>query len=563
MENTIQTKFDSGKNEWNIIVEKDFKQMIHKVFSNVANVLQNTLGPYGSTTVIEKFGECHITKDGWTVLKNIHFSDKTYNNILMMLTRICAQVVIKVGDGSTTSIIAAGNLYDNISWYENEFNLRPKEFMDVFNSCINKVIEYIYNNAKSVDKNKFDDIYKLAYISTNGDSSISNIIKDIYIKTNNPAIQYVKSNTNETRYEIINGYRNNITYLDRIFITNDDGICNIEHPYILLFDHKIDIDKALPIISNAASLAAENNTRLVVVAPYYDRLLLEHIRRSLRLELETRGTSLVVYCRIPLVNNISHHKYNDFSILCGAGIISEQFIDTINSQNVSDYIGSVEHMSISENSTFIKGFVRRNDYMYNKAIEDATFQYNKSFQENQKRSIVDLQLNELKQRLSELKCNMGIIYVGGSSELEKTANFDLVEDAVKAAESAYVYGYNIGGSLIIPYVVNKILANESINYNEKVIYNIIKESFIDVFLSIYNNKYPDQLNDPTAKITILEQINQCTSGNLSEPECFDIITEKFTKDIINSCQTDIEILKATSSIISLLITSNQYISLMQ
>ena len=541
---------------WNVIEEKDFKKRIDNVFSQVSNALTKTLGPYGSTTIIEKYGECHITKDGWNVLKNIRFNDTVSNNIMMLLLRISAQVVIRVGDGSTTSIVAANSILKEMKAHESIIGkMRPKEFIETLNKCVNYLVDEIYSVSTKVNKETFDEIYKLAYISTNGDDNISNIIRDIYIKTNNPSIEYVKSKTNDTTYEIIDGYRSNITYIDNIFTTNDDGTCVINNPMIVMFDHKIDIERALPIISNVAVEAAKQGKRVVVIAPHYDKFLLDNIRKNIVVEYKTRGTSTVVYTRASLVNNVSHELYNDFAIMCGAQVISEQFIEEITSETVFDYVGTVDSMIISEKTTFIRGFNNRNENLYNKAVADATNKYNKALDENQKRGIVDIKLNEIKQRMTKLYGNMGIIHVGGNSELEKTANFDLVEDAIKACESAYTHGYTIGGSLIIPYIINTKVDKLEMNDYEAEMFIIIKKAFLNVFKTILKNKYYDMNDDFFNKI-----VDTCINGD--ELVCYDLITDTFSKNIINSCETDIEILKATASIISLLNSSNQYISIM-
>ena len=550
-----------GKSKWNVIEEDVFKRKINDVFNQVSNALTKTLGPYGSTTIIEKYGEMHITKDGWSVLKNIRFDDTVSNNILMLLLRISAQVVIKVGDGSTTSIVAANSILQELKEHESVISkMRPKEFIECLHKCVNEIVNEIYKSSIKVNKETFEEIYKLAYISTNGDSKISDIIRTIYLETNNPSIEYVKSKTNETTYEIIDGYRANITYIDNIFTTNDDGTCVINNPIVLMFDHKIDIERALPIIGWVSMKAASENKRVVVIAPHYDKFLLDYIRKNIVVEYKTRGTSTVVYTRASLINNISHELYNDFAIMCGAQVISEQFIEEITENTVTDYLGTVNNMIISEKTTFIRGFINRNENLYNKAVADATDKYNKSFEDNQKRGIVDIKLNEVKQRMTKLKGNMGIIHVGGYSELEKTANFDLVEDAVKACESAYTHGYNIGGSLIVPYVINKMMKDiESKNcvmeMHEGEMFTIIKKAFLNVFKTILRNKYDEEPND---LFTII--IDKCM--NSDEPICYDLVSETYSKDIINSCETDIEILKATASIISLLNSSNQYISIM-
>jgi len=544
---------------WNVISETEFKTKINSVFDQVSKALTKTLGPYGSTTIIEKYGECHITKDGWQVLKNIRFEDTVSNNILMLLLRISAQVVIKVGDGSTTSIVAADSILKELKAHESIINkMRPKEFMATLQNCVNYLVDEIYNNAKKVNRDTFEDIYKLAYISTNGDDQISKIIQDIYIKTNNPSIEYIKSKTDQTTYEVLDGYRGNITYIDNIFTTNDDGTCVINNPYVIMFDHKIDIEHSLKLISEVATKAAEDNRRVVVVAPNYDKFLLDYIRKNIVIEYKSRGTSTIVYTRASLVNNVSHELYNDFAIMSGAQVISEQFIDELDEhpETVFDYVGEVENMVISEKTTFIKGFYKRNDNLYKKALEDATAKYNKLLDENQKKGIVDIKLNEVKQRVTKLQGMMGIISVGGNSELEKTANYDLVEDAVKACESAYTHGYNIGGSLTIPYIINVLRKKEGdIDPNTDEMFSIIYRAFINVFKTILKNKYPD--GDDTFFNDI---ITRCIESD--EPICYDLITDSYSKDIINSCETDIEILKATASIISLLTSSNQYISIM-
>ena len=201
----------------------------------------------------------------------------------------------------------------------------------------------------------------------------------------------------------------------------------------------------------------------------------------------------------------------------------------------------------------VEGFVRRNENMYDKVINDAYTKYMKLEQESTERSIIDTTLNGLKQRLAKLKGSMGIIHVGGYTTIEKGANYDLVEDAVRACESAYNHGYNIGGSLIIPCMINKILKemrDDDPNYNNKSrILHLIQDSFIEVFERVMMNKSEDIEYD--------ELIETCIKNNT----CYDLVREEYSNEIINSCITDIEILKAAVSIISLLISSNQYISI--
>lgn len=574
--NYEDSKIDNyTKPVWNVIEENEFKKRITDVFDMVSNALTKSLGPYGSTTIIEQYGEMHITKDGWNVLKNIRFKDVIDQNIHALLLRISAQVVIKVGDGSTSAIVAANNILKELEKHSNLFkDIRPKDLMSMMNECTETIIKYIIKRAYIIDKNSdLDKIYKLAFISTNGDSEISEIITDIYRETGNPAIEYVASKTGDTKYDIIKeGYRGDITYLDTIFVNKDDGICSVAKPIILMFDHKLDMEVSLPIIAEAVGIALDKKTRLVVIAPNYDKMLLDYIRKNINIEFKSTGTSSIVYCRASLVSNMSHELYNDFAVMAGAEIIREQFLDDFDPKTVSEYIGSVDEINIGPKNTFISGFTNRNATMYEKILLDAETKYNEKLQENEKNAIVDLKLNEYKQRFTKLKGSMGIIHVGGASSLEKKANMDLVDDAVKACESAFYNGYNCGGNLIIPYVIkNDILgcdiSDDTLTYDmpdtKRFMYQIISDAFKNVFLSVLSNKYaPASQGDPDEKtLDYMENIvDSCFNGD-RELLCYDLIEEKYSTDVINSCLTDIEILKASVSIVSLLLSSNQYITI--
>jgi len=276
-------------------------------------------------------------------------------------------------------------------------------------------------------------------------------------------------------------------------------------------------------------------------------------------EYRVRGTSNVVYTRVSLVNNLSHELYNDFAVMVGGEVITEQVASEFNVEKLYDFIGEVDSISINSKTTFVKGFTKRNENMYKKIVEDAEAKYNAMEEEYRNKGIIDTKLNEVKQRATKLKGSMGIIHVGGYSTLEKKANYDLVEDAIKACESAYKHGYNCGGSLIIPKTVNNILneTSSSLKDNEHIVYSMIYQAFINVYTTVLKNKFIDMSNDE-----IESMIEKCLYNNDDKLVCYDLITDEYVDTIINSCITDIEILKATVSIVSLLISSNQYISIM-
>ena len=551
-----------SKLAWNVIDEKTFRERTRQVFEQVSDTLTNTLGPYGATTIIEKFGEMHITKDGWSILKKISFEDSIDQNILQLLTNISAQVVIKVGDGSTSSIVAANSILKQLENSNILKKVRPKEFMDILKKVVDEISNEILDASTKIDVEKdpeLNEIYRLALISTNGDEEVSRIIQTIYRETLNPSIEFVKSKSARTTYEIIEGYQANITYLDAIYANNDEGICNIDNPLILMFDHKLDKETHFdPIIQKAIQRSMAENRRLVVIAPHYDRYFLDYIAGSTNLEFRSRGTTQVVYTRVSLMNNLFQEQFNDFAIMTGGMIIREANLDELynpeSGVDLNNFIGEVEKISIGPKSTLIKGFIKRNEEMYQLALRDAKSKYTKLEETHRELNIVDSKLYDLKKRISKLRGKMGVIHVGGNSSLEKTSNYDLVEDAVKACESAFNYGFNIGGNLIIPISIGKLL-REKYGDNSSIESQVLKllwNAFVEVFTKVLRNKITEKTYDELEPI-----VHHC----IETKTCYNLISDEYSTDVINPCYTDIEILRAATSIVSLLLSSNQYVSI--
>lgn len=570
---------------WNVIEENDFKSSVRQVFKQVAQAVSRSAGPYGANTIIEQFGEQHPTKDGWQILKQIRFDNNMHNSIQRMLFNIAAQVVNKVGDGSTTSIIAADKIMDILDGNDELKKIRSKDLQDILFKVSQQISDRIMQAATpiSIDEDPdFDRIYKLALVSTNGDKSFASFIQQIYKATNVPSIDFIKSKTNESKVELVSGYQGPISLLDDLFITNEEnGTCEISRPWIVQFDHQFTYSVHMPIIQGiVGSIPA--HTRLVVCAAHYDKHSLEHFRTHLNNEMRARGTTSVVYTSATLINNKTFDIYNDFAVMTGGRTISEndvreilhhqeQLLDEtvkdtdIVEVDISQFIGQVDQIRISAKGsydTFISGFFNRNAKMYEVTMNDAVSKFKKAQDLNSSMSIVTPEIFELKRRVYKLTGMVGLIHVGGSSSMEKTANMDIVEDAVKASESAFYYGYNPGGTLAIRLAINDILAEKrleaaSVDYTERErqeleVMRLLAQAFTEVFKVVLKNRDEDISVAASSEILLGMEENR---------QCYDLLTSTYNPDIINPAHTDTEILKAATSIVGLILTSNQYLTI--
>lgn len=594
----------------NVISEEEYKRRLNLLFEDVAGILSKTLGPFGATSVLDKVGDVMLSKDGWQVLKKLAYMDEVQNTLLGLLVKIAHQVVMRVGDGSTTSIVGANQLLKQIEKIADNTDLRPKQLLDTLEEVVEDVCVRIQQNAVPINKDgNLDEIYRLAMVSTNGDEGVAEMIRTIYKETGNPAIEFNTSKGTETTYEVLKGYKLQfMTYIDRIFINNDNGSCKVKRPMILMFNHKLEQEYLETFLQPAIKYAINHDRRLVVVAPYYDSYLLQKFSRDIALEFKATKTTSVVYARASVMDDYRVELFNDFAALCGCEVINENTAYEILHEQLEykpeEYIGEVEEIELGEQSTFAKGFIKKNEAMLDILEKDAISKYQEMCEANESNTTITEALVNAKQRMSKLKCNMGVINVGGSTELAKVANYDLIEDAVKACESAYLFGVTPGQTLGIQTAICDL--KESNKYkNDKIglmFLDAISRAYRDVTRILLENKFkqniPDDLMESIVNRSIKEQavvdlektefdfINALPVENISKEdgnfiqrlihkieEIFhlndvdkvdDVVVIRdlhLDATIINSCKTDIEVLRASAGIIGLLLSSNQYIAI--
>ena len=587
----------------NVISEEEYKKRLNLLFEDVSNILSKTLGPFGATSVLDKVGDVMLSKDGWQVLKKLAYMDEVQNTLLGLLVKIAHQVVMRVGDGSTTSIVGANQLLKQIEKISNNTDLRPKQLLDTLERVVDDICEKIQQNAIPINKDgDLEEIYRLAMVSTNGDKGVSEMIRTIYKETGNPAIEFNKSKSTETTYEILKGYKLQfMTYIDRIFINNDNGTCKINKPMVLMFDHKLEHEYFETLLQPAIRYACNNDRRLVVVAPYYDSYLLQKFSRDIAYEFKATKTTNVVYARASLMDEYRTELFNDFAALCGCSVINENIVYEITHEQLEykpeEYIGEVEEMELGEQSTFAKGFIRKNETMLDILEKDAISKYQELCEASESSTTITEAMVNAKQRMSKLKCNMGVINVGGSTELAKIANYDLIEDAVKACESAYLFGVTPGQTIGIQTAIRDLLCSEKYKEDKTgcIFLEAISHAYRDVTRILLENKFKQNIPDSVmvnlversvkeqsvidVEKTEFEFVSHVATAHMKPTQRFFhrfktllnkelnethehvFIQELFlNSNIINSCKTDIEVLKATSGIIGLLLSSNQYVA---
>lgn len=624
----IPSDVQKKKYPWNVISENEFKTMMQDIFNLIYEPLKATAGPYGAITMLERRGEYHMTKDGFTVLKNIHFIGASANAVMDMIMTISHQMVMKVGDGSTTTIMVAKNFLDTMRDNPYFKSIRPKDFMDKSNAMIESLCQYITKSAHPVDDNNYVDVVRrTANIATNGDDTFTKYITDIYERAGKDVhISKRMSATTESGYELQeNVYHINGKYLDQAYINTQNDTVEIDKPIVILFNYTLE-DKhwnMLMMFMNFLNTIAPDS-RVVFIAPYYDNFIGERIKAEYirfkefyKSKTHQQGGLIpypMVFASAPFIRGVDHYIFDDLGPFLGSQVLNPVTTDEFNNkmqeyykalqyeqeedvkaeqeyQNAvmqakangiddakimeirkreieqksldlyqeamklfNSFIGRCDAIKIGSKTIEFGGFPYKDEEMAEIHYNNAVAMLNKEFEMVENSRYVHKEYMYAMERLAHLSCKSAIIDVGGNSELEKSMNNDALDDAIKACESVVKHGYVYGNNTAVIKAINQYIADNANDIGEFDVQFLqaLKDAFIRTILSIYQNKSPEYNYDEVKNI-LDESIHRDAS--------FDLISEEYTNEIINSVRTDIEILKGSIAMVTMMVSANQYISI--
>lgn len=624
--NTIKKKlYDDIIADSNIINGKEYRELVCTISQVASDMVSKTLGPYGATTVIDEgTGFTYPSKDGWTCLNKMQFTDPTYNTIYTMLKKISFNSVTTVGDGTTTAMVVANNfmqeIYNNfIPMIEQKTGFRQADFIETMNYVYETIVDKLTKNKniKHIDiDGDYSDIYRVAYIATNGNHEFSKLIQEIYQKTNNPNIQITMDKLPKTEYEIQNGYKFESRVLNYpAYINNDSGSIDYKnHPCrIVIFDHNVNFQHHEKIIGALNGIALRDKVEIIILAPYFDDIISSWIDSSVQRMIQNHQRPNIMLVQIPTVMDIHRKTLGDLSVLTNAQIFDEPKVKAFNillhnqthkdDEKISDpmlsleqysfespeevihrCLGKVHSILINKSEAFLQDYESIVDKVrYNTIIQDAEEDYTSSKKKALKiiGGTLDKEFLFKQMRYIKLKGSTGMIRVGGLSDIQQRCDKDTLDDAILACRSAFENGYVRGMNLEILMILNNMKNHISDRIYESDIIDMLYNAFFNASLQVIMNKYPD--NNEKRRIVLNNDIvisennsisnmafNLCNyeilSTAISDEHNYDYNLRNETMhqdgswEVINSTATDIEILRAVVNVLTTVITSNQFLS---
>ena len=486
----------------NAIDKEHFDKRVAEVFKILGDTLAKSYGPYGSRTFIAQYPYYWITKDGFTIQKNLAF-DKTVSFtdqiICGMISDVCGRLNYSVGDGTTTAVVATNSIYQAYRSLQKEFQEHkyiPRDIMETFDKVKDYLISHIYAEAKSI---KSDDpevlakyIHDIVFVSSNGNEEITEIITDLYRELRYPAIDIVMSDDGITREKIINGFQIDATIMDKLYVNTDENTMELKETDVIIFDHRVGRDTYEGFLKSLNIDCRNRNRHLIVMAPYFDDSLLKNrIAPDFQSEYQKyRDINMVL---MVYKNTTAHHKkmISNLAMLLNTSIITrdmdidlqQKFMEFRTGEKSirEGYPINVDHRGIW-NSTVLNsegqlekntpetkyyseydddfvvfrlGFVRScvlgfkesifqgfeyDEFLYEKYLNEAIRDLHDTEKRYQRLGTFNLEIAQAEQRLNALEMHIGKIEVGADSEYSRGYVKDTVDDAVKASKSAFNFG---------------------------------------------------------------------------------------------------------------------------
>lgn len=443
--------------------------------SKIANAVKSTLGPRGNTVLIESPEHTHgitVTKDGVTVAKAVSLMDPVENLAVRMMKEAADKTATLAGDGTTTAIVLTEALVKNGTCSLGEDTNRT----EVLRALVDEtkwVVNELRKKSHEVDKDKLRDV---AIISANNDNKIGKIIADVYESVGEDGIVTVeKSQTSETYFETTNGIKVDRGYLSPLFINDQKkDECILEDVHILVSD--AEINNILQIENILKPIIAEGK-KLLIIAP-----CASNVTNTLAANVMKRSLKI---CAItpPSFGYKQHELMQDIALSVGATYFSEKTGDDLSIINFAD-LGHAAKVIVGRDSTVIlKDETTTNQTEIEERVKELWVAHENATKKADKEFI--------ESRIASLTGGIGVIYVGGNTDLEQKELYDRVDDAVCAVKSALEEGILPGSGLALYRMAQqfekKLMFSKIKNKNLKIAYAILSQSLKAPLTQILDN----------------------------------------------------------------------------
>lgn len=446
------------------------REALKKGVDQLSNAVKVTLGPKGRNVILDKkFGAPHITKDGVSVAREVELDDEFENIGAQLVKEVASKTNDDAGDGTTTATVLAQAIVTE-GLRNVEAGANPMDLKRGIDKAVAKVVESIKEQSQEVGDD-FSKIENVARVSANGDAKIGELIAEAMRKVKKDGVITVEeAKGTDTHVDVVEGMQFDRGYISPYFVTNSEKMaCEMEHPYILIYDKKISVLKdMLPILEQTA----QSGRPLLIIAEDVDSEALATLVVN-----RLRGSLKVCAVKAPGFGDRRKEMLEDIAILTGGLVISEDKGIKLDGATM-DMLGSAEKVTVTkENTTVVNGAGAKENIKERVAQIRTQIENTKSTYDKEK----------LQERLAKLAGGVAVLYIGAPSEVEMKEKKDRVDDALSATRAAVAEGIVPGGGVAYIRSIDALEGLKGENDDETTGIHIVKRAIEEPLRQIVNN----------------------------------------------------------------------------
>ena len=389
-----------------------------------------TLGPNGRTVIIQQSqGNPTSTKDGVTVAKSIELKDEVQNMGVQLVRQASIKTADEAGDGTSTSTVLAAHIFE-----EGLNAIKDRNSVDIKRGIDMAVIDAV-NFLQDLSKEITDEsqLEQIATISANNDEEVGLLIATAMEKVGQDGVITIEeSRTGDTYLETVEGMQFSRGYKSPYFVTDNKTMSTtLEKPLILITEERLTKAKdLLPLLEACSS----QNKSLVIIADDIDGEALSTLVVN-----KMRGILNVVAVKAPEFGDRKKDALSDIAVLTGGQVISKEKgmkLDRID----MEWLGKARKVTVGKDDTTI---------VDGRGEEEAIVERVETIKAQIDDSSSPFEIEKLQERLGRLVGGVGVLHVGGHTEVEMKEKKDRVEDALHATRAALEEGVLPGGGVAL------------------------------------------------------------------------------------------------------------------
>jgi len=476
--------------------EVTFSSSAREQLSKGATILSNavgaTLGPNGRTVIIQQAqGNPTSTKDGVTVAKSIELKEEIENMGVQLVREASVKTADEAGDGTSTSTVLAAEIFNaGLEALADHNSVDIKRGVDL---AVKDVIVYLQDLAKEItDESQLEQI---ATISANNDEEVGRLIATAMDKVGQDGVITIEeSRTGDTYLETVEGMQFNRGYKSPYFVTDNKSMSTtLDNPLILITEERVTKAKdLLPLLEACSS----QNKSLVIIADDIDGEALSTLVVN-----KMRGILNVVAVKAPEYGDRKKDALSDIAVLTGGQVIVKEKgmrLDRID----MEWLGKARKVTVGKDDTTI---------VDGRGGEEAIIERVETIKALIDDSVSPFEIEKLQERLGRLVGGVGVLHVGGHTEVEMKEKKDRVEDALHATRAALEEGILPGGGVALvraqKELEDKVESLEFSHPDQKVGYMLLTQCLNTPFKLILNNAFGDKLSIALKQESILKEEN--------------------------------------------------------